>query len=400
MKKLLNLNSFFTKIILAILSFAVIICIFIPYTQVPAVKAVHDIDVNNRELSIYIGKEAETVNIISEFCAGQPFLIFKDEALKDTVAIKSIPTPNAENIYYMELYAYGYDKNHEEKKLDYISLGVYKIILQKDTKNDSPVLLSRDNNEKTVTIRVPNATNFDFTRVIDSRKAWARYPNAIAGALDGRSSDNEVTSLSVKQGKTEEYNIAISLKSEVNPNSMSDEPSEVFYPLEMYKLTVKRDANKKTLPTVGEIGLGVLSARETAKNDDVTAFYTGDAVMFAFMIVAAISTLGAFIIPPKFKFIGLIISGILGLGLIVTPLLDYFMFFSSNKFNIEAGWFILMILGLLIVLAAVFDYIRCTAEYRAEQIRLFGEDAFKKKAKEPKAKKEKKQKEVTESVEQ
>ena len=390
MNKLLHLNSFFTKIILAVLSFAVIICIFIPYTQIPAVKPVHDVDIENKTFDIYIGKEVPTINIVSEFGKGQPYLIYKDAELTQTVERTSLPLPEATNTYYLALYAYGYDKTTKDKKLDYILTDVYTVTLNKDTYNNTPVSLTRNNADKTITVRVPNTSNFDFTRVINSKYAWAQYPNAIAGAITDRSPETdkkyEVTSLSLGAGDSRSYYIAISVKSEENPMSTEENAGSVYFPLTMYTLNVKRDAKRKTLPTVGEIGMGLLSIKPTAENNGVAALYTGDMIMYAFMILAAVSTLFALIIPNKFKFVELVIGCILGAALIAFPLVDYFMFFGNQGFYIEAGWIVLMVLGLLIAIMSVFDCYRCRSEYMAEYIRIYGE-------KEKKPKKEKKAKE-------
>ena len=65
MNKILNVNSFFTKIILAVLSFAVIVCIFIPYLRIPAVDAVQDVDLTNKTLDRKIGKNQSTFRLCS-----------------------------------------------------------------------------------------------------------------------------------------------------------------------------------------------------------------------------------------------------------------------------------------------------------------------------------------------
>ena len=104
-------------------------------------------------------------------------------------------------------------------------------------------------------------------------------------------------------------------------------------------------------------------------------FYDDDAFMFAFMILGAVSALFAFIIPNKFKLIELVIAEIMGIGLVVLPILDM-MFYTSYGFLVDPGVFFLIALGVLIMLAAVWDYIRCTAEYKAEMIHIYGEDYF------------------------
>ena len=64
MNKILNVNSFFTKIILAVLSFAVIVCIFIPYLRIPAVDSVKDVDIKNFTLDRKIGKNQSTFKFL------------------------------------------------------------------------------------------------------------------------------------------------------------------------------------------------------------------------------------------------------------------------------------------------------------------------------------------------
>ncbi len=387
MNKLLHMNSFFTKIILAVLSFAVIICVFVPYTKIPAITSKQDVDVTNKTIEKNIGKEQETFNLIATFsAAGSPiFNLYSDEALTQTVNMAAIPLPEKTNVYYFATYAYGYDVNNGGKELTSVHLSTYTVTLTKDTKNNSPVLLTRNNIKKTIDIRVPNATTFDFSRVIDSRKAWAKYDNEGFLPIKTRDESVEVTSLPIKQGESLAYYVAITLKSEQDPSALEGaEPSPIYYALDGYTLYINRDDTRRTLPTVGEIGGGFMSELESKEAGEFK-IYNGDAGIFIFMILAAMSTLLAFVVPSKFKVVELILSAILGIGLIVTPILDM-GFYTANKFEIEAGWYILIALGALIILAGVFDFIRCTDEYRKEQIRLYGEDVFKKK-KTPKAQK-------------
>lgn len=381
MKKLLNLNSFFTKIILALLSFAVIICLFIPCAQIPAVEAVQDVDVENTKITLAMGSDVETANFISKFCAGQPYLLYSDAEMTQTVAVEKVPTPNAENVYYMQLFLNGYDVNAEERTLGFIPIAKYTVTLTRATDGSEKTRAICNAVKKTVNITVPDADQFDFTRVIDSRKAWAKFSNRISTAVDS-SAREEVTNIAVKQGEEQNMNVGFTIKSEINPTS--GESDGIYYAIEMYDLRIYRDSLHKTLPTVGETGLGIMSAKETEKNDGKMKIYTGDAWMFAFMIAAAISTLGAFIIPAKVKWIEAVVSTILGLALVAVPLLDYFMFYQTWNFQLEAGWFVLIALGVLVILTGLLDTYRCMKEYKDEQIRIYGDAAFKKKAKEPK----------------
>ena len=380
MNKFLHMNSLFTRIILGVLSFAVIICAFIPYFQIPAVKAVHDVNVADQRLEIYIGKDAETVNIISEFSNGQPFLIFSDAELTQTVERTAIPTPDQVNTYWVQFFAYGYDTAAEERVLGFVPISVYKLILNKGATKDDLTSVSVNKVEKTITISVPKTTTFDFSRVIDTKNVWTIFDNRLTGFSD---SIKEARSIPVKKGATLNYYIAITLKSETNPMSTgatSEEGSSlVYYPLDMYELLIYRDEIRSTLPTVGEFGLGILSSIETQKNNGTMTLYTGDALMLTLMVYALISTIFSFVIPNKFRLIQTIVGSLLGLALIIVPVLDYIMFFKDNHFNIQPGMFILMALGVLILFFAVFDYIRCHQEYVAEQIHIYGEDAFKKK---------------------
>ena len=256
---------------------------------------------------------------------------------------------------------------------------MYPVVLTVDAKNNSPVKTTYNMMTKSLEIRVPNTTAFDFTRVIDTRKAWARYDTKLGGSIpgDARSEtnrDNEVVSLNIEKGEWKNYYIAITVRSEVDPSKPEEDNPGIYYALDVYTLTIHRDDMRRTLPTVGEAGMGLMSY---LRNTGTT--YGGDAIMFAFMILAAVSTLGALIIPNKFKVIGMIISAFLGLALIAMPNLDYFLYFQAKGYQIEPGYFVLMILGVLLVLMGVFDWIRCRSEYREEQIRIYGEDVFKKK---------------------
>lgn len=381
MKKLLNLNSFFTKIILAVLSFAVIICLFIPCAQIPAVEAVQDVDVANTKITLAMGSDVETANFISKFCAGQPYLLYSDSEMTQTVAVEKVPTPNAQNVYYMQIFLYGYDVNAEERTLGFIPIAQYTVTLTRATDGSEKTKAICNSVKKTVDITIPDEDQFDFTRVIDSRKAWAQFSNRISTAVDS-SARQEVTNIAVATGKELNMNVGFTIKSEINPTS--SESDGIYYAIEMYDFKIYRDSSHKTLPTVGETGLGIMSAQETKKNDGKMKLYTGDAFMFAFMIAAAVSTLGAFIIPAKVKWIEAAVSAILGAGLIVFQVLDYVMFYKPWNFNLEAGWFVLIALGVLIIATGIFDTFRCMKEYKDEQIRIYGENAFKKKAKAPK----------------
>ena len=149
--------------------------------------------------------------------------------------------------------------------------------------------------------------------------------------------------------------------------------SIVYYPLDMYTLIIYRDDIRSTLPTVGEFGMGVLSAKATTDAGGTMTLYSGDAWMFLLMILALVSTLFSFVIPNKLRIIQTITGSLLGLLLIVMPILDS-MFFMQNNFIVEPGMYILIALGVLIIFFAVFDFIRCHAEYTAELVHLYGED--------------------------
>ena len=150
----------------------------------------------------------------------------------------------------------------------------------------------------------------------------------------------------------------------------------MYYPLDVYEVYVSRDAVRETLPVVGEIGGGLLSTEKNGKIE----FYEKDFFMFTFMILAAVSTIFAFTIPNKFRIVELIVAIILGLGLTVIPVIDI-MFYSQHKFQYDPGCFILIAVGVIIMLWAIFDYIRCTSDYKKEQIHIYGEDFFSKERK-------------------
>lgn len=377
MKKILNINSLFTKIILAVLSFAVIISIFIPYMNISAIDLVRDINTEEKTIDIYIGKNNPTVNIVNEFNRARPMLIYIDEERSETVSEK-IPTPNQVNTYWIEFFAYGRDKNSDSDELGYVSVGFYKLILNKGTKDETKCQISLDRKNKVITVNnIPNKEEFESSRIINTSSMWCKYDNANVRVLEKRETENEVTNLSLQEGETKRMFIAVSLRSEIDSKG---EEKEVYYPLDMYDLLVYRDNLKNVLPTVGEIGLGISSLQLSAKKGAATLNNT-DTYMFVFLIAAALSTILAFVVPAKFKIVSTIISAILGLGLIVVPVLDYVLFFGPNKFAFAPGFFILIALGVLILLAAAFNFYRENDEYRKEQIRLYGEDVFKKKKK-------------------
>ncbi len=376
MNKILNVNSFFTKIILAVLSFAVIVCIFIPYLRIPAVESVQDIDVASLTLDRKIGKNQSTFNISEFTSSGSPaYELYKDEALTETVDKTKIPLNSDTSTYYFATYAYGYDVANKNEGLKTNLIKVYTVTFKKDVKNNSLVLVERDIAGATINIRVPKATTFDLTRVIDSKTAWLKQDTKMPQtftSLDGK----ELKSVEIKAGDAVSYYVAITLKSEVDPTAKllgkAEEGSgPVYLPLDIFTLTVERDADRNTLPVVGEVGGSLLSKEVNGKME----FYDDDAFMFAFMVLGAMSALFAFIIPNKFKLIELIIAEIMGIGLVIIPILDM-SFYTSYGFLVDPGVYILIALGVLLMLAAVWDYLRCTAEYKAEMIHIYGEDYF------------------------
>lgn len=376
MNKFFNINSIFTKIILAVLSFAVIVCIFIPYLRIPAVDSVQDVDIQNKTLDRKIGKNQSTFNISEFTSTGSPaYELYKDEALTEPVDKTKIPLEGDSCTYYFATYAYGYDATDKDSGLKSNLLRTYTVTFNKDVKNNSGVLVSRDITEGTITIRVPKATTFDLTRVIDTKTAWLRQDTKMPQqftSLDNR----ELKSISLEAGEAISYYVAITLKSEVDPAAVllgkpEEESQAVYLPLDIYTLTVERDSLHNTLPVVGEIGGSILSKEVNNKME----FYDDDAFMLAFMVIGAISTLFALIIPNKFKIIELVVAELMGIGLVVLPILDT-MFYTKYDFLMDPGVIILIVLGVLIMLVAVWDYIRCTAEYKTEMIHIYGEDYF------------------------
>ena len=376
MNKILNVNSFFTKIILAVLSFAVIVCIFIPYLRIPAVESVQDVDIKNLTLDRKIGKNQSTFNISEFTSSGSPaFELYKDEALTETVDKSKVPLNGDSCTYYFATYAYGYNVENKKAGLQSNLIKVYTVTFNKDAKNNSKVLVKRDIKKATITVRVPKATTFDFARVIDTKTAWIKQdttqPNPIS-SIDGR----EIKSVSIDPGAAVSYYCAITLRSEIDNRDIlagkKEEDSNIVYlPLDIFTLTVERDAERNTLPVVGEIGGSIMSKEANGKIN----FYDDDAFMLAFMVLGAISALFAFIIPNKFKLIELVIAEIMGIGLVILPILDM-SFYTSYGFMADPGAYILIVLGVLLMLVAVWDYIRCTAEYKAEMIHIYGEDYF------------------------
>ncbi len=382
MNKFFKMNSFFTRIILAVLSFAVIVCIFIPYAQIPAVDSIKDVDLVNNELERKIGKKENTFTI-ADFtllpdCPA--YRLYKDEALTETVNEAEIPLPEDSNVYYFATYAYGYAKNEDGTKSDEQKANLikaYKITFTKDVKNNSKVIVNRDIAKATIDVRVPKATSFDLSRIVDkkSASAWLKQDTKMPQQF-GDATGRNLTSVTINPGDAKSFFAAITLKSEADPNYLlkgeTEEESKVTYlPLDVFTLTVSVDSLKNTLPVVGEVGGGLLSAEKNGKME----FYNKDMFMFIFMIAGAISTLFAFTIPGKFRIIELIIASLMGIALVAIPIIDM-GFYSQYDFQIDPGCYVLIALGALIILAAVFDFIRCRAEYRAEMIHIYGEDYF------------------------
>lgn len=375
MNKFFNMNSLFTKIILAVLSFAVIISIFIPYMRIPAVDTVQDIDVEGKVFERKIGSDQLTFSITEFVHSTSPaFELYKDKELTETVNKSAIPLPNNENTYYFATYAYGYDKNDKNDGLKSNLLAIYKMVFTKDAKNNSLVsvsaMLKKDQTEGidgVINVQVPKATTFDLVKIIDSKSAWLKQKTNIAQPVSMEDKKDELKNMSIPAGSGDVFYAAICFASEA---------TNMYIPLDVYTVYVDRDSYKETLPVVGEIGGGILSKEV----DGTIEFYEKDFFMFSFMILAALTTILALTIPNKFRIVELILSAILGLGLVAIPVIDI-LFYSQHRFEFDPGCFVLIALGVILLLWAVFDYIRCTSEYKKEMIHLYGDDFFSKERK-------------------
>ncbi len=377
MNKFFNMNSLFTKIILAVLAFSVIVCIFIPYMRIPATDAIQDIDVDAKIIDRKIGSDQLTFSITEFVHSTSPaFELYKDKDLTETVNKSAIPLPENENTYYFATYAYGYDRYNKNDGLKSNLLAIYKMVLKKDAKNNSLVNVTTNvqKNEAegidgVIEVTVPKATNFDLIKIIDSKTAWLRQKTAKPQAIpmSDKKTEDELKNMTIPVGGSEVFYAAICFASEAN---------QMYCPLDVYTIYVDRDAYKETLPVVGEIGGGIMSKEVNDKME----FYEKDLFMFSFMILSAVATIFALTIPNKFRIVELVVSALLGLGLVVIPVIDI-IFYSQHKFEFDAGCFVLIALGAIIILWSVFDYIRCTDEYRKEQIHLYGDDFFSKERK-------------------
>ncbi len=375
MNKFFNMNSLFTKIILAVLSFAVIICVFIPYMRIPAVTPVQDINVQNKTIDRKIGVDQPNFSITEFVHSTSPaFELYKDKELSETVNKSSIPLNNDTSTFYFATYAYGYDANNKKEGLKSNLLGIYEINFIKDAKNNSKVAIKTSLGSKSeeglngvINVTVPKATAFDLTKIILSNEAWFEVKNGKAMPFAIDDDVNKLKNMVVKPGEALPFFAAICLKSEAD---------NMYYPLDVYNFYIECDTYRKTLPVVGEIGGGLLS-KDTA---DGVEFYEKDMFIFIFMIMAAISTILALTIPNQFRIIETVIAIVLGIGLAVIPVIDI-MFYLKHSFELDPGCFILIALGVLLILWSVFDCIRCRSEYRKEMIHLYGEDFFSKERK-------------------
>lgn len=377
MNKFFKMNSLFTKIILAVLSFAVIICIFIPYMRIPATDAIQDIDVASKIIERKIGSDQLTFSITEFTHSTSPvFELYKDKELTETVNKSAIKLPNNENTYYFATYAYGYDKYNKNDGLKSNLLAVYKIVFKKDVKNNALVNINTkiakneaEGIDGVIEVTVPKATTFDLVKIIDSKNAWLKQKSAKPQfiPMSDKKTEDELKNMAIPVGGGEVFYAAICFASEA---------TQMYCPLDVYTIYVDRDAYKETLPVVGEIGGGIMSKEVNGTME----FYEKDLFMFSFMILAAIATIFALTIANKFRIIELIVAGVLGLGLVIIPVIDI-IFYSQHRFEFEAGCFVLIVLGVLIVLWSIFDYIRCTDEYKKEMIHLYGEDFFSKERK-------------------
>lgn len=396
MKKFFYMNSFFTKIILAILSFLVIICIFIPYMRIPAIDTVQDIDVNNKVLKRVIGDEQPNFNI-TEFThtSMTVFELYKDKELTEVVNKAEIPLYGDESVYYFATYAFGYDINDKDAGLQTILLDVYQLNLLRGASSETPISIKteiyhdpfvgfepKDGLSGIIDVTVPRTKVFDLAGIIDSKTAWRIIDeNNIYGSFTSDKTLDEPKNMNLpedpdnknksnKQKTPDRINPWVAITLRVNEGNAEVKAS--YHPLVVYDLQVERDGYKRTLPVVAEIGGSLMPTEQTSKG---IAFYEKDAFMFVFMILAAISSILAFTAPSSMRWIESILAIIMGIGLIVIPISDI-MFYSKHDFEYDPGCFILIVLGALIVLWAIFDYIRCTSEYKAEKIRIYGADYF------------------------
>ena len=375
MNKFFNMNSFFTKIILAVLSFAVIVCVFIPYMRIPAVTPVQDINVENKTIDRKIGVDQPNFSITEFVHSSSPaFELYKDIELLETVNKAEIPLNNDINTFYFATYAYGYDANNKDAGLKSNLLGIYEINFIKDAKNNALVAIKTSLGAKAeeglngvINVTVPKTKVFDLTKIIASNKAWFEIKNGKTLPFPADDQVNELKNMVIKPGEGVAFFAAMCLKAEAD---------NMYYPLDVYNVYVECDTYRKTLPTVGEIGGGILSK----VTPDGIEFYEKDMFMFIFMIMAAIITIFAFTIPNQFRIIETIIAVVMGIGLAVIPIIDI-MFYSQHKFELDPGCFILIALGVLLIFWSIFDFIRCTSEYKKEMIHLYGEDFFSKERK-------------------
>ncbi len=373
MNKFFNLNSFFTRIILAVLSFAVIICIFIPYMRIPAVDPIQDINADEKILERKIGADQLTFSITEFVHSTSPaFELYKDKELTETVNKSAIPLDKDQTTYYFATYAYGFDKNDKDAGLQSNLLDVYEIVFTKAPKNNAPInvqaTVARDEEkgiDGVVNVTVPKTTEFDLTTIIDSKTAWLKSSGAKPVPFSSKDKVDDIKNMSIPTGSGDVFYAAVCFK------NLLEDGTTMYYPLDVYTVYVDRDSYKETLPVVGEIGGGLLSGEVNGKME----FYEKDLFMFAFMILAAISTIFAFTIPNKFRVIEFVVAAILGVALVGIPVIDI-IFYSQHRFEFNPGCFVLIALGAVILLWSIFDFIRCTADYRKEQIHIYGEDFF------------------------
>lgn len=382
MKKFFYMNSFFTKIILAILSFSVIICIFIPYMRIPAVATVQDIDVDNNVLTRKIGFEQAKFEI-TEFTHTSMKVIelYKDRELTEVVNKAEIPLYANTSVYYLATYAFGYDAKDKDAGPQTILLDLYELKLTLGEKNTTPVSIKTtieqtpvDGLSGVIDVTVPKTKVFDLANIIEEKKAWRELDdNQIVGSFTSKTELPEPKGVDVQANeKNVKHTIYKWVAITLRLNGAGEMADTTYYPLAYYDLQIERDEYKKTLPVVGEIGGSLMPTEQTSKG---IGFYEKDAFMFAFMIIAAISTILALTVPNSLRIVESILAAIMGIALIIIPISDI-SFYSKYRFEFDPGCFILIILGVLLLLWSVFDYIRCTREYKSEKARLYGADFF------------------------
>lgn len=336
------MKSLLSKILLGVCALLALFSVFLPYAQIPGVDAMTEFDLEANTISINIGKDITTYNFVSSVVGGSVYAMYSDAEYSKKIDSSALTLESGENTYYLRITATGTLPGEAHNALDNIDVADYTVIIDRGASGQT--VASFDEETKTITIKVSGAdSTLDFGTIISSTNGWSIYKD------DTMTVPYEAKALPLKDGDNVFY-ATVGL-----PGSQEG----TIIPLKMFEMTVNRDALRQTKPTVSEFGLMYMMQKSNPK-------YSGDLLIFLSLGIAAVVTLGCFLIPNKFKVIELVLAVLFGAFLIYIPIFE-FSALAGAQYTIQYGLFVNIVVGALIIGTAIFNFIAETKEYKAEK---------------------------------